>query len=107
MNTVGSLLILFGSLFMALAVTGILRFDDPLMKLQSASKGATAGMGLILLGTVALDFRAQTVFFALAMMGLIFVVSPTVSHVIAKSHVDSGGELSSTMELNELSGDDH
>jgi monovalent cation/proton antiporter MnhG/PhaG subunit len=101
MSLLGGILAIFGALIMLLAVVGILRFDDPLMKLQAATKGATGGMGLILVGLLCSDLRLETACYVVATMGLIFIASPTVAHVIAKAHLDSGGLLSPTLTHSE------
>ncbi len=101
---IGGILVAIGSVFLALAMIGIVRFDDPLMRLQAASKGATGGLGLILMGAFCLDPKIQTLAYSIAMFTLVLIVNPTTSHLIASSYIDDDGELSTSMDINELEG---
>lgn len=76
--------LLAGSIFVLLAAIGIYRFQNIYMQMHAATKSATLGCGLILLGV---GFRFQsftTMTEVLILIVFIAITNPLSSHLIAK-----------------------
>ena len=86
-----------GLLFLTIGTVGILRFRDIYSRLQASGVSDNAGLGLLLLGLIAiggLEGRDLALGFLLV---LLLVTNPIATHSIAKSaftqrHTSSEGE---------------
>lgn len=91
-DVITSLLLLAGGSFSLLAALGVLRMPDVLTRMQTATKGVTFGVGLLLLG-VALHFQGlDTTARALAGMVFLLTTSPVAAHVIGRASYFAGEE---------------
>lgn len=85
MSWVASLLLLGGAVFMFLGAVGLVRFPDLFTRMQAATKTATVGAGLVLLGVgiraATVEVVAQAIFIGL----LLFATLPIAAHVIARA----------------------
>ncbi|MHB8121382.1 MAG: monovalent cation/H(+) antiporter subunit G [Desulfuromonadaceae bacterium] len=96
MNILVSLLLIAGVFFFAVAVTGMLRLPDFYTRLHAASKCDTLGLMLILLAVIIFilqDFTLNNVLVSLkliAMLGFVFIASPTAAHAITESALING-----------------
>lgn len=82
--------ILAGVCFMLIASIGLLRFPDFYIRMSAITKGATLGLGLILMG-MAIYFNQPGVL--LKVLGIITftaVTAPVAAHVIGRTAVQNG-----------------
>ena len=92
-----AILLSAGVFFFAVAVLGILRLPDFYTRLHAASKCDTLGLMLILLAII-LYILQQDLSFAnflvslklLALLGFVFVASPTAANAITESALING-----------------
>ncbi len=80
-----TILMSLGLLFLIIGTVGILRFRDIYSRLQASGVSDNAGLGLLLLGLIAiggLEGRDLTLGFLLV---LLLVTNPIATHSIAKS----------------------
>lgn len=97
MSVLITLLLAAGVFFFAVAVLGILRLPDFYTRLHAASKCDTLGLMLILLAII-LYILQQDLSFAnflvslklLALLGFVFVASPTAANAITESALING-----------------
>jgi len=94
---ISTILMGLGLLFLTIGTVGILRFRDIYSRLQASGVSDNAGLGLLLLGLIAiggLEGRDLALGFLLV---LLLVTNPIATHSIAKSaftqrHTSSEGE---------------
>lgn len=104
MNFMGSLLMLTGSVFILIAAIGMLRMPDLLIRMHSATKAGTLGVGLVLVGT-ALHFQKTSLSLeAAAAILFIYITAPIASHLIARAAYLSGIKLAPNTVIDELHG---
>ena len=97
MSVLITLLLAAGVFFFAVAVLGILRLPDFYTRLHAASKCDTLGLMLILLAII-LYILQQDLSFAnflvslklLALLGFVFIASPTAANAITESALING-----------------
>lgn len=88
----GGLLLIGGLFCMVTAVIGNFRFRDVLPRMHAAGVGDTLGIALIFAGiTVLCGFSAFTLKL-LAVVVLLWISSPTLSHLIMKMEWKNGAE---------------
>lgn len=88
----GSVFLLGGTFFIVSSVIGNFRFDNALARMHAAGLGDTLGVLLILIGIVIVcGFKAWTLKLAVILV-LLWISSPTVSHLIMKMEIRSGSE---------------
>ena len=84
-ETVSDVLILVGAAFLLLAAVGVLRMPDMFMRMQSASKASTLGIGCVLL---ALAFHFPGISVNIRVIGTIiffFLTAPITAHLIGRA----------------------
>lgn len=100
---VGALLVL-GSLFMLLAAIGVVRMPDVYMRLSTATKAATLGVGCALLA-VAVHFSTVSITSrAIAILVFIFITAPVGAHVMGRAAYMMGIALWEGTAVDELRG---
>jgi multicomponent Na+:H+ antiporter subunit G len=78
-------LLVLGASFMLLAAVGLLRLPDVYLRMSAASKAATLGASLVLLGA-ALHFGSAAVAGrALVIVAFLFLTAPVAAHVIGRA----------------------
>jgi multicomponent Na+:H+ antiporter subunit G len=78
-------LLVLGASFMLLAAVGLVRLPDVYLRMSAASKAATLGASLVLLGA-ALHFGSAAVAGrALVIVAFLFLTAPVAAHVIARA----------------------
>lgn len=88
-----SVLLVIGSTFALLAGIGIVRMPDLFMRMQAATKGATLGVGCMLLA-LAIHFGELTfVTRALLVTAFIVFTAPVAAHIIARAAYSVGTPL--------------
>ena len=96
MSVLITLLLAAGVFFFAIAVLGILRLPDFYTRLHAASKCDTLGLMLILLAVILYtlqDFSFANILVSLkllAILGFVFVASPTAANAITESALING-----------------
>jgi multicomponent Na+:H+ antiporter subunit G len=100
---VGALLVL-GSVFMLLAAIGVVRMPDVYMRLSTATKAATLGVGCALLA-VAVHFSTVSITSrAIAILVFIFITAPVGAHVMGRAAYMMGIALWEGTAVDELRG---
>jgi multicomponent Na+:H+ antiporter subunit G len=90
LDWLSGILLLAGGLFCLVGGIGLLRMPDFYTRMHAASVTETLGVGLVLLGLM-LQAGWTLVTVKLAMIGLlVFFVSPTASHALAKAALVRG-----------------
>ncbi|WP_298629297.1 monovalent cation/H(+) antiporter subunit G [uncultured Thermus sp.] len=104
MSLLADLLLLTGTLVFLAAALGLLRFPDFYIRMSAATKAATLGLGLILLG-VAVDFGEGLVAFkAVLLVVFLFSTAPIGAHFLGRAAYRLGVPLWQGTHLDELRG---
>jgi len=82
-------LILSGVGFMLLSTIGLLRFPDFYIRISAVTKGATLGLGLILLGIGTYFNQPDIMLKVLVIIVFTFLTAPVAAHVIGRTAVQS------------------
>ena len=105
MHVVGSSLILIGALFALLAGWGQLRFHDVFVRMHVATKPATLGLALVLLGAaMQAEGLAPTSKLLLAIV-LQFVTAPVSAHLIGRAAHQAGAADDLDLVVDDLEND--
>lgn len=86
---VSCVLILIGVFFMLTSTIGLLRFPDFYIRMSAITKGATLGLGLILLGLGTYFNQPDILLKVLAIIFFIFITAPVAAHVIGRTAVQN------------------
>ncbi len=90
METLVSLLVLFGCLFALIAAIGVVRLPDCYCRLHAATKAGAFGGSLLALG-VGISFADGRVWLEIALLvGLFYTTMPVAAHLIARASRLSG-----------------
>jgi multicomponent Na+:H+ antiporter subunit G len=93
-----------GAIFLLIAGIGVLRLPDVYCRASAATKAATLGLGLILIG-VAFHFGSLAVTTrVIATIAFVLLTSPISAHVICRAAYHTGVPLTKETVLDELSG---
>ena len=85
MSLVVAALLVLGASFMLLAAVGLVRLPDVYLRMSAASKAATLGASLVLLGA-ALHFGSAAVAGrAIVIVAFLFLTAPVAAHVIGRA----------------------
>ncbi|TFU27231.1 monovalent cation/H(+) antiporter subunit G [Thermus tengchongensis] len=104
MSLLVDLFLLLGSLVFLVAALGLLRFPDFYIRMSAATKAATLGLGLLLLG-VALGFGEGLVAFkAVLLLVFLFSTAPIGAHFLGRAAYRSGVPLWERTHVDELKG---
>lgn len=77
--------IITGTLFMFISTIGLLRFPDFYIRMSAITKGATLGVGLILLGMAIYFNKADILLKVGIIITFTFITAPVAAHVIART----------------------
>jgi multicomponent Na+:H+ antiporter subunit G len=97
-------LVLVGASFMAIAALGMVRMPDLFMRMSSATKAATLGVGLIMIAVAVYFADTGVTSRALAVIVFLILTSPVAAHVIARAAYYSGVPLWEKTMADELRG---
>lgn len=103
-ETISNVLILVGASFLLLAAVGIVRMPDLFMRMQSASKASTLGIGCMLL---ALAFHFPGISVNIRVIGTIiffFLTAPITAHLIGRASYFVGVPVWKGTVVDELRG---
>lgn len=84
---VSCLFILAGVGFMLISTIGLLRFPDFYIRMSAITKGATLGVGLILLGLGIYFNQPDIMLKVLAIIVFTFLTAPVAAHVIGRTAI--------------------
>lgn len=84
-DLIGAIFILLGSCITALATWGIVKFDDVFLRMHAASKSASFGVVLMLIGTMFVFPEYGIVLKLMFAVFLIFLKTPVASQAIARA----------------------
>ncbi|MEJ8802397.1 monovalent cation/H(+) antiporter subunit G [Pontibacter sp. H249] len=101
---VSCVFILLGVFLMLIATVGLLRFPDFYTRMSTITKGASLGVGLILLGLGIYFNQPDIMLKVLAIIAFIFITSPVAAHVIARTAVRSHSPFWDKTNLEEFKG---
>ncbi|RIJ41773.1 monovalent cation/H(+) antiporter subunit G [Pontibacter oryzae] len=86
---ISCVLILIGVGFMLTSTIGLLKFPDFYIRMSAITKGATLGLGLILLGMGIYFDEPGTLLKVLAIIAFTFLTAPVAAHVIGRTAVQN------------------
>lgn len=86
---VSCVFILVGVMFMLIASIGLLRFPDFYIRMSAITKGATLGLGLILIGMGIYFNKPDVLLKVLAITAFTFITAPVAAHVIGRTAVQN------------------
>jgi len=101
-ETAGIVLIMLGVFFILIAGVGLLRLPDLFLRMSAATKAATLGLGLILLGTAVFFWELGIASRAIATIVFVLLTAPVSAHMIGRAAYSDGVPLWSETVLDEL-----
>ncbi len=103
MTTFGEVLILTGSVLVAVSAVGLHRFDSVFARLHAAGKATSLGFLLVAAGALTTELPGRTAG-ELALAGLLLLLTTPVGvHMLARAAYRSGGQLAPDTVTDELS----
>jgi multicomponent Na+:H+ antiporter subunit G len=101
-DAIGAVLMLAGSLLTLLGAVGLHRFPDVFARMHAATKPATLGVVLILMGAAIVvgDFAVSSTLILIAALQLI--TAPVGAHMVGRAAYRAGTELSPATVIDEL-----
>ena len=86
-----AIFLLIGAGFAAVAVIGLLKFNDSMTRLHAPTKVGTIGIGALLLASIGHSMLlGETSMHELLIMGFLFVTAPISANFIAKVNIHLG-----------------
>ncbi|MDX5436531.1 MAG: monovalent cation/H(+) antiporter subunit G [Pontibacter sp.] len=101
---VSCVFILTGVMFMLIASIGLLRFPDFYIRMSAITKGATLGLGLILIGMGIYFNKPDVLLKVLAVTAFTFITAPVAAHVIGRTAVQNRIPFWSRTNISEFTG---
>ena len=100
-----SLLFVFaGVFFVVVAGIGMVRMPDIFLRMSAATKAATLGLGLILVGTAVYFWELNIAVRAIATVVFVLLTAPVSAHMIARAAYSDGVELWEKTQVDQLKG---
>lgn len=103
MEILASVLILSGGLLALIAALGLQRFRDVFARMHAATKPATLGLALILIGTALVMPGPGPVAKVLLVFILQFITAPIGAHLIGRATFRAGTDLDPATRFDEFS----
>jgi len=103
MEAVASILMLAGGLLALIAALGLQRFRDVFARMHAATKPATMGLALILIGAALVMPGPGPVAKVLLVFILQFITAPVGAHLIGRATFRAGTDLDPATRFDELS----
>lgn len=101
-DVISAVFLLVGALLAVIAGAGLNRFDDVFARMHAATKPATLGLALVLLGAALRMPDAGSVAKLLLVIALQFATAPVGSHLVGRAAYRTGAELSTATRIDEL-----
>ncbi|MFP3913929.1 MAG: monovalent cation/H(+) antiporter subunit G [Actinomycetota bacterium] len=102
MEIVASVLLLLGALLALIATTGLHRFPDVFARMHAATKPATLGLALTLLGTAFVIPSPGAVAKLMAVIIFQFLTAPVGAHLVGRATFRAGTELDPATTFDDL-----
>lgn len=102
MNVLADVLMLAGAALAVIAGAGLQRFDDVFARMHAATKPATLGLTLVLVGAALRMPDAGGVAKLLLVIVLQFITAPVGMHLVGRAAYRAGTELSAATAIDEL-----
>jgi multicomponent Na+:H+ antiporter subunit G len=99
-------LLVLGAGFMLLAAIGLVRLPDVYLRMSAASKAATLGASLVLVGAAVHFGTAAVAGRAIVIAAFLFLTAPVAAHVIGRAAYRRGSPLWEGTIADELAGDE-
>lgn len=106
MEIVSGVLMLLGALLALVAGIGLQRFDDVFARMHAATKPATLGLALVMIGAALQLPDGGSVVKLLLVVLLQFTTAPVGAHLVGRAAYRAGTELSEETQVDELAGVD-
>jgi multicomponent Na+:H+ antiporter subunit G len=103
MELLASILIVLGGTLALIAALGLQRFGDVFARMHAATKPATLGLALILIGATLVMPGPGPVAKLLLVFAFQFLTAPVGAHLIGRATFRAGTELDPTTRFDELS----
>lgn len=100
-----SVFLLSGSFFILLSAIGILRMPDLYMRLSTATKATTLGVGLIVLSAAVHFASLPIVSKSLMVIAFLFLTAPVAGQILARAGLLTGSPLWHGTKYNEYEED--
>ena len=101
---IGTILMIFGVFLILIAGIGVLRMPDLYLRMSTATKASTLGLGLILLGTAVYFGELGIASRAIATIIFVFLTAPVSAHMIGRAAYSNGVKLWEGTVTDELKG---
>lgn len=99
---ISTVLLIIGAVFLFLAALGLVRMPDLFLRISSATKGATLGVGATMLAA-ALYFNNLAISVqALATVAFVLLTAPVAAHMIGRAAYFDGVPLWESTRIDEL-----
>lgn len=105
-DVLAGVLMLLGALLAVIAGIGLQRFPDVFARMHAATKPATLGLALVLVGAALRIPDGDAVVKLLLVVVLQFVTAPIGSHLVGRATYRAGTEMSEQTAIDELAGVD-
>lgn len=102
LEIVSSAFMVGGALLAVIAGTGLQRFKDVYARMHAATKPATLGLAMVLIGASLRMPDAGSVAKLLLVVVLQFATAPVGSHLVGRAAYRSGTQLSAIARIDEL-----
>lgn len=102
LELLSAVLLITGAVLAVIAGAGLQRFDDVFSRMHAATKPATLGLVLVLVGSAVLMPDPGSVAKLLLVIVLQFATAPVGSHLVGRAAYRKGDELSSAVHTDEL-----
>lgn len=104
MDKLADVLMLIGTGFLLLAAIGIVRMPDLYMRMQTATKAATLGVGFMIMSLGIYFGDSAITIRVLLVIAFLFITAPVAAHVIGRSAYFVGVPLWEHSVVDELRG---
>lgn len=101
-EVVASVLLLAGVLLAVVAGVGLVRFPDVFSRMHAATKPATLGMLLVVLGAVLVMDDASNSAKLLLVAGFQFLTAPVAAHMIGRAAYSAGAGALDELVVDEM-----
>jgi multicomponent Na+:H+ antiporter subunit G len=101
-DIVAGVLLVSGSLLALLAAVGLHRFPDVFARMHAATKPATLGLLLVVIGAALRVDEGRAVTKLLLVAAFQFLTAPVAAHMIGRAAYRAGTELSPETSIDEL-----
>lgn len=103
-HIISVIFLLAGTIFILTAAVGMLRMPDLFMRMSAATKAATFGTGLMLMGMAVYFFDLGITSRAIAIFVFVLATAPVSAHMIGRAAYSDGVPLWEGTQYDDLKG---